>query len=502
MDSLLDHLVTLTDRPIGTVVHIGAGDGRVLEHYAKLSPARVVLVEGDPDVGAELQRRAKASAWAEVHVQPVAALAGTLPWQRYNLKSLNGPLDAASLRTYYPRLRQVETLAIEALALPDLLTRLAISVQDTHVRVLVLDVPGQEDALLAALSQDQLLVFDAVLLRGCQELLQAGSATAEQALAQLTRRCYQPTPNGRESEPLWPVNLLRLDPVRYQAEQYQMQMSALDQTQQQSEQTIQHLQAEQAHYAASAEAQQVLADELRQQIDALTTDRDRQAQVAEKRQTALLVMTQRCSALEQAVSEHQAQIDTLRQAQAAADQITSDQQLTIKAMTKARNRQTRLATERQAQMRTLKLAQATLEDTAQQQLAQIEALSQTADATADATAKSAAAQAAQIEALTETLDSQTALAKACQAELQTLRVALAAVEQAAQSEPQAPVRDTRSVTLAHQKMADDTAQLRIRQLESQLAEAAIRQQLLQDELLKAEGQIELIKDLLLREPSL
>lgn len=48
----------------------------------------------------------------------------------------------------------------------------------------------------------------------------------------------------------------------------------------------------------------------------------------------------------------------------------------------------------------------------------------------------------------------------------------------------------------------EKAQTRVQQLESELNETAARQRLFQEEMVKAEGQIELIKDLLLREPGL
>ena len=73
MDTLFESLATLKDRPIGTVLHIGAGNGLVLARYADLAPERVVLVEGDTDTAAQLQRRAAGLRWAEVRAQAVAA---------------------------------------------------------------------------------------------------------------------------------------------------------------------------------------------------------------------------------------------------------------------------------------------------------------------------------------------------------------------------------------------------------------------------------------------
>ena len=46
MDALIADLARNTERPLGTVVHVGAGNGMVLEPYARLGPSRLVLVEG------------------------------------------------------------------------------------------------------------------------------------------------------------------------------------------------------------------------------------------------------------------------------------------------------------------------------------------------------------------------------------------------------------------------------------------------------------------------
>ena len=53
-----------------------------------------------------------------------------------------------------------------------------------------------------------------------------------------------------------------------------------------------------------------------------------------------------------------------------------------------------------------------------------------------------------------------------------------------------------------QQQEATTLQQRNQQLEIDNQENTLRQQLLQEELIKAEAQIELIKDLLLREPGL
>ena len=207
--TLLDKLASLTDRPLGTVVHVGAGNGMVLERLARLSPARVVLVEGDPDIAAALERSADGLPWAEVVDRPVAAQAGPLAWHRYSLPAVNGPLDATPLGVYYPRLRRTGSRRLDAIALADLLASLDLGEDDPGAHVLVLDVPGQEDALLASLPQPLLTCFELVVLRGCREALPPDGAAADQAIARLQACSFDVLANAADTAPLWPETHLR-----------------------------------------------------------------------------------------------------------------------------------------------------------------------------------------------------------------------------------------------------------------------------------------------------
>ena len=222
IDTMLDKLATLTDRPLGTVVHLGAGNGMVLERYAHLMPDRVVLVEGDPDIGAALQRSAAGLPWAEVVDRPVAARAGPMAWHRYSLPTVNGPLDATSLVVYYPRLMRTASRTLDALAVADLLGGLGLFGDDPKAHVLVLDVPGQEDALLASLPEDLLRSFELVVLRGCREPLLPDGTVAGQAIARMQQACFDLVAPAGEQAPLWPVAHLRFNPQRFQLQQLEL----------------------------------------------------------------------------------------------------------------------------------------------------------------------------------------------------------------------------------------------------------------------------------------
>jgi hypothetical protein len=184
MDALIEALTRIPSRPLGTVVHIGAGSAALEQHEA-LVANRLVLVEGDPDIVSDLRSGAsRLSRAVDIVGQPVAPAAGPLLWHRYNLRMLNGPLDASTLGRFYPRLRQASALPLHALAFGELLGQLDLAHDDTHEdqppNVLLLDVPGQEDALLASLSEAELRNFGWITLRGCSEAHAEGWCTAEQ----------------------------------------------------------------------------------------------------------------------------------------------------------------------------------------------------------------------------------------------------------------------------------------------------------------------------------
>ena len=430
MSALFKYLATLADQPLGTLVHIGAGNGRDLDGYDALTPDRLVLVEGDSDAAAELQRRVAHLPWAEVHARPVAAQAGPLAWNRYTLPGLNGPLQTGTLSAFYPRLRLFESRTLDAVALPELLAGLSLELEPGRVHVLVLDVPGQEGSLLASLPQQQIVKFGFVLLRGVREALLPWGCAATLAVGQLRASCFDVMADAVEQEPLWPVTLLRFNAQRHQTEQLEQRLQSIQ---------------------AALEASNKIAADRAAQIQQLTLARDEQAKLASE--------------------------------------------------------QTKLATDRQAQLESLTQAKAAADKTATERAAQIEQLNQ-AKAASD---KTAADRAAQIQQLTQARDEQAKLAgeqtklatdrQALMAERQTKIDALTKEKAQAISERDVLAKEKSTLVAARDeqtKLARDVNQ-RKTSLDAELAEISARYGLLQEELIKAEAQIELIADLLLRD---
>ena len=211
MDNLTACLANLTERPLGTVVHIGAGRSAVLQDYANIAAQSVVLVEGDPQIGADLLKSAAPYENVRVVTRVVASDRSNILWHRYNLSALNGPLQADALKADYPKMRETERMTIEAVSLGDVLDDVVVAPDDRFVNVLVLDMPGQEFALLESIDRRRLSGYGAVLVRGCQEPNYGAGATLDRTIAVLREHSFELAVRDSEAQPLWPVALMTVD---------------------------------------------------------------------------------------------------------------------------------------------------------------------------------------------------------------------------------------------------------------------------------------------------
>lgn len=205
MHALDEALAAWPSGSVGTVLHIGAGSGAVLPLYAKLQPAQALLVEGDPRHGDALRAAAAGLPTVEVLVRAVSPAGGALDWSRHSLPELDGPQDMRALRVYYPRLRLLEQFPQASVPVAEVVA--AAPQAAAGMALLVLDLPGQEDALLAVLGAQLLSDFDAVLLCGCNGV--PGVQAAAQAVQRLQSGGAQLSWSNAQREPLWPLHVLK-----------------------------------------------------------------------------------------------------------------------------------------------------------------------------------------------------------------------------------------------------------------------------------------------------
>ena len=230
MDPLVQKLITGTAGGLGTVIHIGAG-ATASEDYAGTAIGNLWLVEGDPDTAAELL-----AATAEhhgVHVRQAIVLpegAEQVTWHRYNLRSMNGPRTADALKGIYPRLRESSAAGGSGVGIKELLAEILGSDLQGRARALVLDVAGQEAALLRALPDDTVRCFEWIAMR-CAGPKTATGWTDPQVAASRLAECHfaaQSEPDAADTP--WPIRLFRFDAnaaARTEREGLRAQLEAL-----------------------------------------------------------------------------------------------------------------------------------------------------------------------------------------------------------------------------------------------------------------------------------
>jgi hypothetical protein len=270
VDDLVAWLNRIDGCALGTVVHVGAGAGAVLEQYVALPadrrPRQVVLIEGDPDLAHRLERAAAAYPWARVLPTPVGAQGGPMPWNRFNLPLLNGPLDATALTAVYPRLRRVQTTTLRCEALSDVLSSLDLEPEtdERRVHVLVLDVPGQESWLLASLAPELLWRFHAIVLRGCRSVLPPHGQAAEAAPALLVQQHFTPVAKESDRNTLWPAVLMRFDRTGHELAKLRRQVKQMEVTLKERDRLLGELQVVSQ---AKATAEKLAAERLAKTVE-------------------------------------------------------------------------------------------------------------------------------------------------------------------------------------------------------------------------------------------
>lgn len=211
MFEVLSHITKTCPNALDLVVHIGCGALVSPSDYAPLNPARLVLVEADTAAASRLRSTFMGSAiQTQVFEKLLLPKSGPASLLQFNLSAVNGIHPAGELiPTLYPSLRLLKEFPLESEAFCSFLASLPLD--EDRPRLLILDVPGQELALLESLSEGLLARFEWILLRGGASAWLEHSNLLETATSFLESRAYESVATDFESDPAWPLQLLRLN---------------------------------------------------------------------------------------------------------------------------------------------------------------------------------------------------------------------------------------------------------------------------------------------------
>ena len=465
MNNLLRRIREHSTDGLHSAIIIGAGNGSQLSDWRQLGCGHLLLAEAHPRQAEELGRRLRHEQGERLLAlaltadeQPMATLQ---PLNNLAYSSLNA---AIGLFEHYPNLRSGEALQVPARSLGQLLAEQALDEQQPHL--LLIAAPGQAMQLLQGTPAGVLQAFTWLLIECSSEPLYQCDASASEISAWLQGLGYDlvsddPDAIYPQSKMLFKRNPSVLESLRLSSEVAELRSQRVHAAQA-SRQQISAMQQQLQQRDATLVEQTRLTNERQTQIDMLAKENaELTAALDALGKEKISLGVARDEQTKKLASERQAQIDALGKEKAdlasARDALAREKS----ELTKARDEQAKLASERQAKIDALSIEKADLA------------------AAGDALSKE------KIE-ITKTRDEQTKLASERKGQLDKITAE----------------RDQVQKSVAEQKKTFDNAQQQIKTLENEASESLQRQQLLQEELIKAEAQIELIKDLLLREPGL
>ncbi|WP_448871325.1 hypothetical protein [Desulfobulbus propionicus] len=482
MNSLLHRVYGQSPQPLETVVVIGAGNASGLTALRKLRGKRLILVEAHPQQVENLTRWIRPDLNEELH--PLAIITGKAhsvslyPCNNTNFSSVARP---ESLLETAPNLRFSKSIEVPAQSFDTFMTALRLDAPANNL--LVLDAPGISARIPTTASPALLHFFSWIIVcDGAVNGLYHNDASTAEAVSHLETIGFENI--CEDDEALYPrtAHLLARHPER--VARYTLVRE------------LETVQGALVEAQTVANERQTLVETLSQQLDTLAEEKSCLAQAKNALQQTTDEQQGIIKKLSQQREELAKRIDDLQTDKENLARLTEEQKNRIQALNKQKDA---LAEEKVA----LAQAKSTLQQTLDEQQGIIKKLSQQREELAkriddlhtdkENLARLTEEQKSRIQALNKQKDAlaeeKVVLAQTKDKLQQTLN------EQKSTVENLTKARNAAQAQLREQEV-------RLTQTEAQVKEQEHRQQLLQEELIKAEAQIDLIKDLLLREPGL
>ena len=430
----------------GTIFVVGAGTGAEVPLWRGLASPHLVLVEAHPLQAEELARRISPANNEEAW--PLAIVA--TPAAHATLQILNNPLYSSlksphELTRCYPNLRVIGQAEVAARSLSESIESLALDATRTHL--LVVDAPGQAWDLLSATPVQLLQSFACVIVRCGMAPLYAGDRGRADIAGLLEKGGFDIELGDPDAIYPQAAVLLRRNDIRVKITHLEAQLRKREDEYAAQVKLGVERDARLQQLAQDHDEQTLLAGQHKTALDEAAQRAELQQKLANDRLTQLQKLTQERDEQVKLAQQYKAEQGKTSQQLAEQQKLAGDRQAQLQKVTQEHDAQTKLATQLKVDL-----------DKASQQLAEQQKL--------------AADHQAQLQKLTQERDEQAKLAAQHKAELD-------------KASKQNQERGTR-----------------IAQLESEHAELNQRQTRLNQEMIKAEAQIDLIKDVLLREPGL
>jgi|GEM_PF-4364444 len=278
------------------LIYIGAGRAQPIKALQqRFQPSRTVLVEGQEPLASQLTT----SDAIDVKQAWVSADGQLATFYHYNLAEFDGLLKASGLYELFPSLKVKASEPVTTTAITDLVKN-ALDDADSKDHVLVLDVPGQEHALLSALANADLhRRFEHIEVVTCQDAWFDGVKTTPATQALLNDMGFKATEISLSTDPDFPIIAGYRDALADENQELKAQVKTLQKQLDESKQAVaaqqkaheEELQKQLTEAQEAAQAKSKAFDAQKEQFEAekraLQDEKQKQAELVQRLQKQL-----------------------------------------------------------------------------------------------------------------------------------------------------------------------------------------------------------------------
>lgn len=195
---------------LDTILHIGAGKCEELSVYLRSNAKRILLVEPNPRLAAQLRQRTEGESRVQVMELAVSDNPGLNQLNEYNLPEASSLYQPTGLKSWFPGLRIIAQHSVATRAPQELVDQ---EIVEGERNLLVVQAPGAEFAIVKALANaktpDHLSL---IWLTNPRDIYYENASRADDTLAALKRQGYE-IRKENNTNPDWPQWQLTCNPL-------------------------------------------------------------------------------------------------------------------------------------------------------------------------------------------------------------------------------------------------------------------------------------------------
>lgn len=520
-----------TQKKPDTIIHLGAGRCRELPRYQESGASRIILAEADPEISDYLQKQYRNAADVVIEEAAVAAQSHDAVLRKYNIQQYNSLRRPAKLAELFPGLRIVDEIEVVTISVNDFIDNYHLSKEDHNW--LVIDLPGEERDIASELcSSGTIHFFDQITMYCGKEGLYEDNVSADQVLEILRENGFDSESVNEEDDfdrPFWELtrNTLKLEnhdlmqrvsALEKQVEELKQQKAKAEQTAERKEtlskkhinekrllrnssnkQTsqIKELTARVQELLRENEQKETEITELQQSLNSFHQDNLHYTEEISEKNTAIKKLEEQVEQISAENNSRKQRADALNYSLNEQKELAVKQSQTIDELTAERNQKNDQihALEVKAAELQKKLSALQGEKTAVEKILN-EKLDECSENIIKLKSELGAEKEARESSENKRIEKVEALIK-LEAKLEKTEIELSEKEKKIAILQEEKVNTQTKNTEMQSTIKKLNDQLKL--AESENAELISHQSIMQEEMRKAEGQIDLIKDLLLRE---